>query len=354
MSKKHRRGGFTLIEVLVVVAIIALLVAILLPALQGARNQARSAVCASNLRQCVTGVLLAMAESQMRRERWSLNFGWAVDSFKRNASNPNIFTCPEDAAPKPIPAVYDHQWRYGGFQGISSAASVFNGLKRDGDTWYLDLEDQVIEDMFGGDFNNDPTGDCIIQYTAAPGQNTVSATVQLTSTDYDHRIYSYKGGQLWPNTASTAPITMPVLWTSYGANASAGLRNVKGTPIMVVEAGKLGVFPESFGPTSQGVHVADNLGKALRFRHGGRSRTPFLGGKGSDFTTQFPPPSPISGPVDTRYQSRTNANAGYLDGHVDSLAYTQMFTGDPATPANINRFLWLGARTQGQGPAVGF
>jgi len=45
------RSGFTLIEVLVVVAIIALLVAILLPALSRARAQGRSTVCLNNLRQ---------------------------------------------------------------------------------------------------------------------------------------------------------------------------------------------------------------------------------------------------------------------------------------------------------------
>jgi len=47
----RRRCGFTLIEVLVVVAIIALLVAVLLPSLASARERARRTVCAAQLKQ---------------------------------------------------------------------------------------------------------------------------------------------------------------------------------------------------------------------------------------------------------------------------------------------------------------
>ena len=67
---KRCSRGFTLVELLVVIAIIGTLVALLLPAVQGAREQARRASCSNNLHN------LILACQQYHTNMGSFPSGW--------------------------------------------------------------------------------------------------------------------------------------------------------------------------------------------------------------------------------------------------------------------------------------
>lgn len=67
MLTGHRRANaFTLIELLVVIGIISLLISILMPALNRAREQAKSVTCASNERQLYMALLSYVNENKGR------------------------------------------------------------------------------------------------------------------------------------------------------------------------------------------------------------------------------------------------------------------------------------------------
>lgn len=98
------RVGFTIIELLVVVAIIAILASVLFPVFARAREKARQASCQSNLRQIISGVLQYVADYDgswpfaWDGQGWSCSHGVAKGLWYKVVSpyfkNTQVFVCP--------------------------------------------------------------------------------------------------------------------------------------------------------------------------------------------------------------------------------------------------------------------
>ncbi len=330
-------AGFTLIEVLVVVAIIALLVAILLPSLIGARDASRAVVCASRLKHAGDSAYMWM--QHLNGSQMPTNAGWAAGALKMASGQTALFTCPTDPNPTPIPAFLVDM--YDGAPGASrpyataSPDGPFNRISRVGQGWSVNIQDEIRGCSPGGD--ND-TVDVEFSYPLANrGDTTIRVSLGSVSAGTNFSVRDWKGRTVIGNVKmpDTRDFTAPLLWGSFGMSVTAGSSSVKGNPVMLAEYNNWGIFPERAGNFP--IH---NLKANMRFRHGGTLNS----------ATDMYEVDKRGRRKDPTYTAREKANVAFRDLHVEKVNWDRAIRQlDPIgidykasdTPTSYTS-LWLG------------
>ena len=122
----HRRGGFTLVELLVVIAVFVILLALLLPAIGMARASARQGQCAGNQVQVYHAWTRANSRDPrhpVRGPEWTTRLGAYVEGGK------GVFSCPNDTGSTQAASFgfNAHAWR---FRAQDAARIVFLDYKQ--------------------------------------------------------------------------------------------------------------------------------------------------------------------------------------------------------------------------------
>ena len=209
-------NGFTLIELLVVIAIIALLAAILFPVFAQAREKARTASCASNLKQLGLGVMQYVQDFDdyyppcaipaAGVTSWGGPFlSTVADEIFPYTKSTQVWHCPDEA-------IMDTQHQL--------------GSSRPWDYGYH-------AELFGGTFNsNNPAG--VVTVCANTSQIS-SPSSQIMLGDFMYAVYM--GSQATWVVMTTAEISEPQNWYEWGSGY-AGAQPYLGFPANGLSGGE--------------------------------------------------------------------------------------------------------------------
>jgi len=222
MSRKQT--GFTLIEVLVVVAIIALLISILLPAIRQARESARASVCGHQQKQL--GQAGAMWMTEVKKEVVPVHRGWAPQLVRVMKGQTELFKCPSTTELVPIAPVMISQYRLndGPFPTVGTDSPFFQRRPTPNAQGFYEAGFETEADRVGGDrdFN-----DATVYTKPLPGSNRALVYVVKGSTGRQLSLIDWRGRILAANFSTTPQFEVPLLWGSYGMNFSAAFPGIK-------------------------------------------------------------------------------------------------------------------------------
>jgi prepilin-type N-terminal cleavage/methylation domain-containing protein len=205
VSNMKKRRGFTLIELLVVIALIALLMAILMPVLRKVRQQARTVVCTSRLRQWNIIINSYVTDNgefftgawPKRGTYWLLQLLKQYQSYKVN----KIWLCPEATK-----TIYDEDGFAIPKRGFHNAWGIFHGAAENGYPYPP-----------GGIAGSYALNGYFIQIT---GKTYLGSGVPSGDGWWDHSaegdtplMVGATRPQLWPTPADAPPQTEAASWT---------------------------------------------------------------------------------------------------------------------------------------------
>jgi len=117
LHQNRKPRGFTLVEMLVVIAVIAIIAAILFPVYQRVRENARSAACLSNYHQIGLAIQMYANDADGLTPPNGGSFGGLITDCFPYTHNTAIFACPDD---------YDREKEHR--PGTYRMASLYQGL----------------------------------------------------------------------------------------------------------------------------------------------------------------------------------------------------------------------------------